>query len=73
MYEDELERFAESREIRAGEGLDGPVSAIYRRLLRARNRGTGIRLSADDVQTLCIGDNAIETVLTNLEWDDDER
>lgn len=44
---------------------------IYTRLLRAYKRGTGFKLSAEEVQILVTMDDAISTVLTNIECGDD--
>ena len=41
-------------------------SNIYRRMGLALHKGTGIRLSADDVAELVFGDNAVGTAMSNV-------
>lgn len=44
------------------------ITDIYNRLLKAFKRRTGFHMSAKEVQTLCIMDGAISTVLGNIEF-----
>lgn len=51
--------------------MDSDVIKIYRRLLKAKKKETGLRLDAYEVQVLSTMDGAIETILSNLEFEDE--
>lgn len=43
------------------------INDIYYRLLKARNSGRGFKLSAEEVRIFCAMDDAIATLLENIE------
>ena len=50
------------------------VTDAYRKIARAYKRGTGTRLTADEVWSLCTLDDAVSQVVTRINegWDDEE-